>query len=141
MPPKKQLTRAQQRKLDEEERKKKEEERKALEAKLAEEERKRQEELEMKRRAEEELFNAAEKDRLKLEERDFMHYDLNLSKAIQKQEEKFNEDLDWKRYITQGDRTNINDPKQINELMSSFREISRLSLTEKSKRSSTSNPS
>ena len=124
MPPKKPvLTKAQKRKLEEEERKRKEEEKRLLDEKLAIEERKLQEELEKKRKAAEDLFNSEEKDRLKLEERDFMHYDLNLAKAIQKQEDKFNKELEWKRYVGQYDRTNINDIKQVNELVSSFREL------------------
>lgn len=123
MPPKKQLTRKEKRKLEEERKKKEEEERKRIAEEKAAEEKKRKEEEEARRKYEEETFNAAERDRLNIEQKEYMHYDINLTKAINKQEEKLNEEMEWNLYLAKGNATNISDIKQVNHLMSAFKEI------------------
>lgn len=129
MPPKKELTKAQRRKLEEEHKKKEEEERKKIEDEKAAILKKKRDEEEMVRKAEEELFNAAEKERLVMEKNESSHYDLNLIKALQKQEDKFNQEQEWKRYLAKGDQANVADLRQVNDLMSVFKEISTRSLT------------
>lgn len=125
MPPKKELTKAQKKKLELEAKLKAEEERKKIEEEKAEAKRKKDEEIEMKRRAEEEQFNQQEKQRLRDEEKEYMTYDTALVNAIKKQDLKFYEEQEWKKYISKGGQTNISRMKEINELLSRFRVISR----------------
>jgi hypothetical protein len=127
MPPKKKISKKEQRKIDAELKKAEELERlKKLEEEKAEQQRK-DEEAQKKRKAEEELFNAAERERLKVEEKEFFHYENTLKNAIKKQLERFDAEQEWKKYLADPDHLNTNDPKQmaiqLNKLKFAFKEI------------------